>query len=212
PAGREVAAAVTSLLAAAAYRRSAELAGLLGPYPRYGANEAAHRGVVERHVAAHRRLSERGVAGEVVAAGTVLWQQALAMGAAHGWRNSLLTLIPPTGTVALMMDCATSGIEPAFDLGGGKKIIGGVVPVVNTALEPALRTLGYGASEREAILAHVRRGRPIAEATELRPEHRPVFRCATGPLAMSADAQVDMVGAVQPFLSGGVSKTVNLPA
>jgi ribonucleoside-diphosphate reductase alpha chain len=214
PTARTVAAAVTSLMSAVAYRRSAELARLHGPYPRYEVCARSHHRVVQRHLDGHALLegSPPGDAAEIVSTASKTWQDAIALGREYGWRNSHVTLIPPTGTVSLMMDCATTGVEPFFTLSSSKKLVGGmVVRPPNGALDLALTRLGYDAEARSSIAHHLAGGGSVATAPGLRVEHGSTLASATGDPVISIDGHVDMVAAIQPFLSGASSKTVNLP-
>jgi ribonucleoside-diphosphate reductase alpha chain len=214
PEARTLAAAITSLMSAVAYRRSAELARTHGPYPRYEQCARSHHRVVRRHVDSHAALesSPPEAAAGIVSMASEIWHDAVTLGRQYGWRNSHVTLVPPTGTVSLMMDCATTGVEPFFTLSSAKKLVGGmVVHPPNGVVGAALDRLGYGAKERATIVRHIAGNETMAGAPELRPEHLPVFASAAGDPVVSVEGHVDMVAAIQPFLSGGVSKTVNLP-
>jgi ribonucleoside-diphosphate reductase alpha chain len=212
-AGRALAAALTSLLTAVAYRRSAELAGRLGAYDGFRRNAGPHRRVVRRHAAASAALLP--VAAEdarLHALAEVHWQAAVALGDRHGYRNAQVTLLAPTGTIGLMMDCDTFGVEPDLALVKRKKLAdGGVLRIVNRTLPRALRTLGYPEEQVEAIVQHVTEHGSVLAAPGLRTADRAVFDCAVGPHPIAPMGHLRMMAAVQPFLSGGISKTVNLP-
>ncbi|MCL2315561.1 MAG: vitamin B12-dependent ribonucleotide reductase [Actinomycetia bacterium] len=212
-AGRGVAAAVTSLMTAVAYRRSAELAEVVGPYDGYARNAEPHQRVMRRHLVANDDLRTNGSLDEAVrtAAGRE-WQQVVALGAAHGFRNSQASVLAPTGTIGFMMDCDTTGIEPDFSLVKFKKLVGGSsMRIVNLTVPRALVTLGYGREQIDAIVAHIAERGDVVDAPGLRPEHYPVFDTAMGVRPIAPMGHVRMMAAVQPFLSGAISKTVNLP-
>ncbi|CAO5241850.1 vitamin B12-dependent ribonucleotide reductase [Frankia sp. AgKG'84/4] len=214
--GRATAAAITSLLSATAYRRSAEIAAALGPYPGFADNAAAHRAVAQRHAAAHHatRPPAAGFAGgEILTRAGLEWHRALGLGERHGWRNSHLTLISPTTTTGLAMDCATMGTEPDLALVKIRKSpTGAAMRSVNTTVPSALRALGYPRAAVARIVGFIAANGHVVGAPGLRPEHQAVFDCALGPRAVDPMAQVRMMAAVQPFLSGAISKTIRLPA
>ncbi|CAJ63545.1 Vitamin B12-dependent ribonucleotide reductase (partial) [Frankia alni ACN14a] len=220
--GRATAAAITSLMSATAYRRSAEIAAVLGPYPGFTANAAAHRRVVARHSAAHaairhppaaRRSMEKSIHEQVLPRAGLEWERALLLGERHGWRNAHLTLIAPTGTTGLAMDCATMGIEPDLALVKVRKsATGSAMRLVNTTVPTALHALGYPRAAVARIVSFIAAHGHAVDAPGLRPEHQAVFDCALGPRAIDPMGHVRMMAAVQPFLSGGISKTVNLQA
>ncbi|HEX5742005.1 MAG TPA: vitamin B12-dependent ribonucleotide reductase, partial [Pilimelia sp.] len=194
-AGRSLAAAVTSLLTAVAYRRSAELAGVLGPYAGYARNADAHQAVLRRHAAAHDALPALTPAAEAVRdeAG-VQWRRALERGAADGWRNAQASLLAPTGTISFMLDCDTTGIEPDLALVKVKKLVGGAsMRIVNRTVPRALRTLGYTPAQVEVIVAHVEAHGHVGGAPGLDPGHTSVFDCAVGERAIPPLGHVAMM-------------------
>jgi ribonucleoside-diphosphate reductase alpha chain len=214
--GRATAAAITSLMSATAYRRSAELAAALGPYPSFAPNAAAHRRVVARHAAAHAVVPHP--AGphdqrEVLLHAGREWDRALLLGARHGWRNAHVTLIAPTGTTGLAMDCATMGVKPDLSLVKiHKSPTGSGMRIVNTTVPTALTCLGYPRAAVARIVGFIAAHGHALGAPGLHSEHQAVFDCALGPRAIDPMAHVRMMAAVQPFLSGAISKTIRLPA
>ncbi|SNQ49049.1 Vitamin B12-dependent ribonucleotide reductase [Frankia canadensis] len=212
--GRALAAAITSLMSGTAYRRSAELAGIVGAYEGFARNADAHRRVVRKHAAANDEV--RTVDAEdarVLAAASKEWSKAQAVGEKHGWRNAQVSLLAPTGTIGLAMDCDTTGIEPDLALVKMKKLVGGAsMKIVNQTVPAALRALGYPEETMEAIVEYIAEHGHVIDAPGLRPEHYEVFDCAIGERAISPMGHVRMMAAVQPFLSGAISKTVNMPA
>jgi len=211
--GRSVAAAITSLMTAAAYRRSAELAGVVGAYEVYAKNAEAHKRVMRKHAAANDALRPVGQLEKPIHdAATRAWKECLELGERHGWRNAQASLLAPTGTISFMLDCDTTGIEPDFSLVKIKKLVGGgSMKIVNQGIPRALRTLGYNEDQIQAIVDYVAEHGHVVDAPELRPEHYEVFDCATGKRYIRPMGHVEMMAAVQPFLSGAISKTVNLP-
>ncbi|MEE2045135.1 vitamin B12-dependent ribonucleotide reductase, partial [Nocardiopsis tropica] len=211
--GRAVAAAVTSLMTGTAYRRSAELAGVVGPYDGYKRNEQAHKRVMRKHAAANDDLrTVTSLEESVHAAATREWAECLRVGERNGWRNAQASLLAPTGTIGFMMDCDTTGIEPDFSLVKFKKLVGGgSMQIVNQAIPRALANLGYQDEQAEAIVEYVAGNGHVVDAPSLRPEHYEVFDCAMGRRYIKPMGHVRMMAAVQPFLSGAISKTVNVP-
>ena len=211
--GRAVAAAITSLMTGAAYRRSAELAGVVGAYDGYAKNAESHKRVMRKHAAANDALKTVGELEKPIhAAATRAWRECLEIGEKNGWRNAQASLLAPTGTISFMMDCDTTGIEPDFSLVKFKKLVGGgSMQIVNQGIPRALRTLGYQEEQIEAIVAYVAEHGHVVDAPGLKPEHYEIFDCATGRRYIRPMGHVDMMAAVQPFLSGAVSKTVNVP-
>ncbi|QRN80331.1 MAG: vitamin B12-dependent ribonucleotide reductase, partial [Nocardiopsis sp. BM-2018] len=200
--GRAVAAAITSLMTGAAYRRSAELAGVVGPYEGYRRNEQAHKRVMRKHAAANDDLRTVGTLEEPVhQAATREWAECLKLGERHGWRNAQASLLAPTGTISFMLDCDTTGIEPDFSLVKYKKLVGGgSMQIVNQAIPRALRNLGYQDEQAEAIVEYVAENGHVVEAPSLRPEHYEVFDCAMGRRYIEPMGHVRMMAATQPFL------------
>ncbi|CAL9565082.1 Vitamin B12-dependent ribonucleotide reductase [Nocardiopsis dassonvillei] len=211
--GRAVAAAVTSLMTGVAYRRSAELAGAVGPYDGYRRNEASHRRVMRKHAAANDALRTVGALEEPIhAAATRAWADCLETGERHGWRNAQASLLAPTGTIGFMMDCDTTGIEPDFSLVKFKKLVGGgSMQIVNRSVSRALEHLGYQPEQVEAVVEYIAEHGHVVGAPGLREEHYEVFDCAMGRRFIEPMGHVRMMAAVQPFLSGAISKTVNVP-
>ncbi|TFD05239.1 vitamin B12-dependent ribonucleotide reductase [Cryobacterium sandaracinum] len=211
--GRAVAAGITSLMTGTAYRRSAELAGVVGPYEGFARNAEAHTRVMRKHEAADIALqTSGGMSGEIHDRASAAWQQALMLGEVSGWRNAQASVLAPTGTIGFMMDCDTTGIEPDFSLVKFKKLVGGgSMQIVNQTVPRALRGLGYPQEAAEAIVEHIALHGQVIGAPGLEPEHYAIFDCAMGKRAIAPMGHVRMMAAVQPFLSGAISKTVNLP-
>jgi ribonucleoside-diphosphate reductase alpha chain len=211
--GRALAAAVTSLMTGVAYRRSAELAGVVGTYEGYARNADGHQRVMRKHAAANdmiRTYHSNDVAVRKVAGSE--WQRCLDIGAANGWRNAQASVLAPTGTIGLMMDCDTTGIEPDLALVKFKKLVGGgSMQIVNQTVPRALKSLGYLGEQIEAIVDYISEHGHVVDAPGLRPEHYEVFDCAMGERSIAAMGHVRMMAAVQPFISGAISKTVNMP-
>ncbi len=211
--GRAIAAAITSLMTGVAYKRSAELAAVVGPYDGYARNAPAHKRVMAKHATAS--ASVRPLAGfdaAILSAANKAWQQCLALGEKTGYRNAQASLLAPTGTIGLMMDCDTTGIEPDLALVKFKKLVGGgSMQIVNQTVPRALKNLGYQGEQIEAIVEYISEHGHVVNAPGLRPEHYEVFDCAMGERAISPMGHVRMLAAVQPMLSGSVSKTVNMP-
>jgi ribonucleoside-diphosphate reductase alpha chain len=211
--GRALAAGITSLMTGTAYKRSAELAGIVGPYEGYSRNAEPHTRVMRKHAAASDSIRSVGIIDrEVIRLASKAWQDGLKVGTDNGWRNAQASVLAPTGTIGLMMDCDTTGIEPDLALVKFKKLVGGgSMQIVNQTVPRALRNLGYQEEQVEAIVEYIaEHGNPV-DAPGLRPEHYEVFDCAMGVRSISAMGHVRMMAAVQPFISGAISKTVNLP-
>ena len=211
-AGRATAAAVTALMCGEAYRTSAQIAARMGPFEQYDANRADVLRVLNMHRRATAGIDADRVAEELAAAAVEVWDEACEQAEATGVRNAQSTVLAPTGTISFMLDCDTTGIEPDLALRKAKSLVGGgSLTIVNRSLAPALRGLGYGAGEIDGILAHVESSGSVLGAPGLAREHYPVFACSIGDNTVSPEGHVQMMAAVQPFLSGGISKTVNLP-
>jgi ribonucleoside-diphosphate reductase alpha chain len=210
--GRDWAAAVTALMTGVAYRRSAELAAALGPFAEFERNRQPMLGVIERHQESlDRRGREQPV--EVLRAARHEFTRALELGRKHGFRNAQTTLIPPTGTVSLMLDCETTGIEPYYALAAVKRFAdGGEARLSSRVLVNGLAALGHSTGTIETLSEYAVDHGHLTDAPGLRDDERAVFQTATGPHPLSPAAHLQMVAAVQPFLSGGVSKTVPVPA
>jgi len=212
-AGRATAAAVTALMCGEAYRTSAQIAARMGPFEQYHANRADVLRVLNMHRGAVEGIDRRHVPEELVAAAAEVWSEACDLAESTGVRNAQSTCLAPTGTISFMMDCDTTGIEPDLALRKAKSLVGGgSLTIVNRSLTPALERLGYGAPEITGILAHVESTGSVLGAPGLAREHYPVFACSIGDNTVTPEGHVQMVAAVQPFLSGGISKTVNLRA
>src|SRR4051812_47790207 len=211
--GRGAAAAITALMTGRAYVQSAKVAAALGPYERYPENREAHNNVIRMHRdAAYAVPDSVCMDRELLAAARETWNEAVALGELYGYRNAQATVLAPTGTISFLMDCDTTGIEPDFSLVKYKELVGGGTMVIaNRTVPMALRTLGYGESEIAQIEAYVSEHGTIVGAPGLSEEHLPVFDVAVGERAISHSGHIKMMGAVQPFLSGAISKTVNMP-
>jgi ribonucleoside-diphosphate reductase alpha chain len=211
--GFALAAAITSLMTGAAYRRSAELAGVVGPYVGYSKNKNGHDRVMGKHEAANSTLtSVMDIDAGVLEAATEQWRLNTEIGARNGWRNAQASLLAPTGTIGFMMDCDTTGIEPDFSLVKYKKLsTGGSMQIVNQTIPFALHRLGYSQETVEAIVDHISQHGHVVDAPGLKQEHYAIFDTAVGIRAIEPMGHVRMMAAVQPFLSGAISKTVNMP-
>jgi ribonucleoside-diphosphate reductase alpha chain len=210
--GRSLAAAITSLMTGAAYKRSAELAGVVGPYAGFARNAESHQRVMRKHAAANDDVRTFPTSAPIHKLATNVWQENLQIGARNGWRNAQASVLAPTGTIGLAMDCDTTGIEPDLALVKFKKLVGGgSMQIVNQTVPRALDRLGYQAEQVEAIVEFVGEHGHVVDAPGLRPEHYEVFDCAMGARSIAPMGHVRMMAAVQPFLSGAISKTVNMP-
>ena len=212
-AGRSFAAAITSLMTGTAYKRSAELAGVVGPYDGYARNEAAHKRVMRKHASANDNVrSISSLDGDVLKLAIKNWEECLATGEKNGWRNAQASVLAPTGTIGFMMDCDTTGIEPDFSLVKFKKLVGGgSMQIVNQTIPRALRKLGYTEETIEAIVEYISENGHVVDAPGLKTEHYAIFDTAMGARSISPMGHVRMMAAVQPFISGAISKTVNMP-
>jgi ribonucleoside-diphosphate reductase alpha chain len=211
--GRAIAAAITSLMTGTAYKTSAELAGVVGPYDGYARNAKPHKRVIRMHADASDRIRPVGtMERDILDLAHQTWQECVELGETHGYRNAQASLLAPTGTIGLMMDCDTTGIEPDLALVKFKKLVGGgSMQIVNQTVPRALKNLGYPHEQVEAITEYIAEHGHVVNAPSLRPEHYEVFDCAMGERAISPMGHVRMMAAVQPMLSGSISKTVNLP-
>jgi ribonucleoside-diphosphate reductase alpha chain len=211
--GFALAGAITSLMTAASYRRSAELAGVVGPYDGYAKNKAGHDRIMAKHEAANSLVtSVSEIDRSVHVAATEQWALNTKIGSQNGWRNAQASLLAPTGTIGFMMDCDTTGIEPDFSLVKYKKLsTGGSMQIVNQTIPFALHRLGYSQETIEAIVDHIAQNGHVVDAPGLKVEHYPIFDTAIGVRAIEPMGHVRMMAAVQPFLSGAISKTVNMP-
>jgi len=211
--GRAYAAAITALMTGRAYRKSAEIAKRMGPFAGYKKNAAAMIGVIAKHRAAVGNIDHAtSVPDDLLSAARRSWDEALDLGEVSGFRNAQATVLAPTGTISFMMDCDTTGVEPDFSLVKSKKLVGGgEITIVNKTVPMALEKLGYAPREIEEIVAFIDERNTIVGAPHVKTEHYPVFDCAIGERAIHYMGHVKMMGAVQPFISGAISKTVNLP-
>ena len=211
--GRAIAAAITSLMTGAAYTTSAELAAAVGPYDGYARNAKPHKRVIRKHADASDRIRPAGaIDREILDLANKTWQDCINLGETNGYRNAQSSLLAPTGTIGLMMDCDTTGIEPDLALVKFKKLVGGgSMQIVNQTVPRALKNLGYPHEQVEAITEYIAEHGHVVNAPGLRPEHYEVFDCAMGERAISPMGHVRMMAAVQPHLSGAISKTVNMP-
>jgi ribonucleoside-diphosphate reductase alpha chain len=211
--GRAIAAAITSLMTGTAYRRSAELAAVVGPYDGYARNASAHKRVMAKHADASQAMNvPAGEDESILTAANRTWQECLNLGKKNGYRNAQASLLAPTGTIGLMMDCDTTGVEPDLALVKFKKLVGGgSMQIVNQTVPRALKNLGYQSEQAEAIVEYIAENGHVVGAPGLRTEHYEVFDCAMGERAISPMGHVRMMAAIQPALSGSISKTVNLP-
>jgi ribonucleoside-diphosphate reductase alpha chain len=210
--GRAWAAAITSLMTGHAYATSAKTAARMGPFAGYAANEAPMLNVLRMHRAEAAKIDEDLVPPELLCAAQEAWDDAVELGERHGVRNSQSSVLAPTGTIGLMMDCDTTGIEPDLALTKAKKLVGGgTMFIVNQTIPRALDKLGYNADEIEQIISYIDEHKSIVGAPVFKAEHLPVFACSMGDNTIHYMGHVKMMSAVQPFISGAISKTVNMP-
>ncbi|WP_122262143.1 vitamin B12-dependent ribonucleotide reductase [Ornithinimicrobium cerasi] len=211
--GRSLAASITSLLTGAAYKRSAEIAGVVGPYNGYARNADAHKRVMRKHQAANDEVRPLdSMDGSIHRAATKAWDEVVKLGEKNGYRNAQASVLAPTGTIGFMMDCDTTGIEPDFSLVKFKKLVGGgSMQIVNQTIPRALKKMGYTEETIEAIVEYIAEHGHVIDAPGLKTEHYEVFDTAMGARSIQPMGHVKMMAAVQPFLSGAISKTVNLP-
>src|SRR5712692_6153608 len=215
--GRNYAGAITSLMCGQAYLQSAKLAERIGPFSGYAKNSEPMLRVIRKHRKAAYQIAAPGVGAGLLEASRQVWDAALALGTDHGFRNSQVTVLAPTGTIGFMMDCDTTGIEPDIALIKYKRLVGGgMLKIVNNTVPLALAKLGYSPAEVDAIVRYLDAHETIEGAPALRDEHLPVFDCAFKPAKGERTihwmGHIKMMGAAQPFLSGAISKTVNLPS
>ena len=210
--GRSTAAAITSIMTATSYRRSAELAGIVGPYDGYARNAEAHKKVMRKHRAANDSALVMPADKDLHAVATREWEQVVSIGEENGYRNAQASVLAPTGTIGFMMDCDTTGVEPDFSLVKFKKLVGGgSMQIVNQTIPRALAKLGYDDEQARRIVDFISENGHVIGAPGLAREHYEVFDTAMGQRAIAPMGHVRMMAAVQPFLSGAISKTVNLP-
>jgi ribonucleoside-diphosphate reductase alpha chain len=212
-AGRGTAAAITALMTGRAYVESAKVAAAIGPYERYAENRDAHNNVMRMHRDAAYAIPDSACADkDLLAAARASWDEAVSLGELYGYRNAQATVLAPTGTISFLMDCDTTGIEPDFSLVKYKELVGGgTMTIANRTVPPALERLGYTDEQIEVIERHITETGTIVGAPGLAEEHLPIFDVAVGERAISHMGHIKMMGAVQPFISGAISKTVNLP-
>jgi ribonucleoside-diphosphate reductase alpha chain len=211
--GRAYAAAITALMTGRAYRKSSEIASRMGAFAGYRPNAAAMLGVIAKHRAAVGNIANaETVPADLLGAARKSWDEALDLGEVHGYRNAQATVLAPTGTISFMMDCDTTGVEPDFSLVKSKKLVGGgEITIVNKTVAGGLEKLGYAPNEVDEIVAFVDERNTVVGAPYVKSDHYPVFDCAVGDRAIHYRGHVKMMGAIQPFISGAISKTVNLP-
>ncbi|MDA8391783.1 MAG: vitamin B12-dependent ribonucleotide reductase [Actinomycetota bacterium] len=212
-AGRAWAGAVTALMTGRAYATSARVASRMGPFAGFHENSKAMTEVLAMHRDRVARIEEREVPSNLLAAAKAAWDEAVELSSVNGVRNSQASVLAPTGTIGLLMDCDTTGVEPDLGLVKTKKLVGGgTMSIVNQTVPRALRRLGYDKAQSEAIQAWVAEHHSVLGAPGLRAEHLPVFACSMGDNPIHYMGHVKMMAAVQPFISGAISKTVNLPS
>jgi ribonucleoside-diphosphate reductase alpha chain len=204
--GRATSAAITALMTGRSYRKSAEVAAAMGPYDGYAENREPHNAVMRMHRDATQEIDDSLVDERLLDASRETWEEAVALGDEHGYRNAQATVLAPTGTISFLMDCDTTGIEPDFSLVKFKELVGGgQMTIVNRTVPMALATLGYSASEIQQIEAYINDKATIVGAPGLKDEHLPVFDVAVGERAISHMGHIRMMAAVQPFISGAIS-------
>ena len=211
-AGRAWAAAITALMTGHAYATSARTAGRMGPHEGYAENAAPMLKVLAKHRDAAYQIDASLAPADVLSAAQAAWEEAVDLGARHGVRNAQASVLAPTGTIGLLMDCDTTGVEPDLGLVKFKKLVGGGnMSIVNQTVPRALTKLGYSPAQVEAIVAYIDENKSIVGAPGLKPEHLDVFACSMGDNTIHYLGHVKMMGAIQPFISGAISKTVNMP-
>ena len=214
--GRDYAAAVTSILSGESYAQSARIASKVGPFAGYAANEEPFLRVIDKHRRAAYRISTRALPAQLADAATKVWDEAYALGQQYGYRNAQISVLAPTGTIAFMMDCDTTGIEPDIALVKYKKLVGGgMLKIVNQTVPTALKRLGYEQKQINEIIQYIDENDTIEGAPHLLESHLTVFDCAfkaaRGTRSIHYLGHLRMMGAVQPFISGAISKTINMP-
>jgi len=214
--GRDYAAAITSVLSGESYAQSARIAGKLGTFSGYQINTTPFLRVIDKHRQAAYKLSEKAVPADLLAAARTTWDDAYATGKENGFRNAQISVLAPTGTIAFMMDCDTTGVEPDIALVKYKKLVGGgMLKIVNQTVPTSLKRLGYDQTQINSIVRYIDENDTIEGAPHLLDEHLPVFDCAfkasNGTRSIHYRGHLKMMGAVQPFISGAISKTINMP-
>jgi ribonucleoside-diphosphate reductase alpha chain len=215
--GRDMAAAVTALMCGEAYAQSARVADRMGPFEGYAENREPMLDVIRMHRDSMRGIRPENVQPHLMLAAQNSWDTALVQGEKSGFKNSQVTVLAPTGTIGFMMDCDTTGIEPDLALVKHKKLVGGgVIKIINNTVPQALMNLGYSAEQMSEIVTHIDNAGTIEGAPHLKDEHLPVFDCSLTPpgggRSIAWSGHVRMMAATQPFLSGAISKTINMPA
>jgi ribonucleoside-diphosphate reductase alpha chain len=212
PEGRAWAGAISSLMTGHAYATSARTAGRMGPFAGYADNADAMVNVLRMHREKAAEIDDALVPNGLLTAARHAWDEATSLGESHGVRNSQATVLAPTGTIALALDCDTTGIEPDLALTKAKKLVGGgTMLIVNQTVPRALRRLGYSSEQVDQIVAYINEHKSIVGAPGFNPEHLPVFACSMGDNTIHYMGHITMMGAVQPFISGAISKTCNVP-
>jgi len=212
PEGRAWAGAISSLMTGHAYATSARTAARMGPFAGYADNADAMLNVLRMHREKAAEIDDALVPSGLLTAARHAWDEATSLGESHGVRNSQATVLAPTGTIALALDCDTTGIEPDLALTKAKKLVGGgTMLIVNQTVPRALRRLGYSSEQVDQIVAYVNEHKSIVGAPGFNPEHLPVFACSMGDNTIHYMGHITMMGAVQPFISGAISKTCNVP-
>jgi ribonucleoside-diphosphate reductase alpha chain len=214
--GRDVAGAVTALMCGEAYAQSARVAERMGPFPGFAVNREAMIGVIRMHRDSMRGINPAHVQPDLLAAAQHSWDDALKLGEEHGFKNSQVTVLAPTGTIGFMMDCDTTGIEPDLALVKYKKLVGGgLIKIVNNTVPQAMTKLGYTPEQTAEIVSFIDTNGKVEGAPDFKPEHLPVFDCSLAPVgggrSITWTGHVKMMAAAQPFLSGAISKTINMP-
>jgi ribonucleoside-diphosphate reductase alpha chain len=211
-AGRAWAGAITALMTGHAYRTSSKIAEHMGPFAGFAPNRDAMLRVMRKHRAAADEIDPELVPEGLLQSAKTAWDEAIALGEEHGYRNAQASVLAPTGTIGLAMDCDTTGIEPDLALVKNKKLVGGgTMQIVNQTVPRALRRLGYTDDQVQAVVAYIAEHNTVGGAPFLKEEHYPVFDCSMGERAIHYMGHVKMMAAAQPFISGAISKTVNMP-
>jgi len=214
--GRDVAGAVTALMCGEAYAQSARVAERMGPFPGYPVNREPMLDVIRMHRESVRGIKAENVQPQLMMAAQESWDDALSLGEQHGYKNSQVTVLAPTGTIGFMMDCDTTGIEPDLALVKYKKLVGGgLIKIVNNTVPAAIMKLGYSPEQTSEIVAYIDKASTVEGAPHFKAEHLPVFDCSLAPAgggrSINWTGHVKMMAATQPFLSGAISKTINMP-
>ena len=214
--GRDYAAAITALMSGASYAQSARIAGAMGPFSEFELNREPMLRVMRKHREATKKIDSAHVPLELLQAAKQSWDEVVSLGETYGLRNSQISVLAPTGTIAFMMDCDTTGVEPDIALVKYKKLVGGgMIKIVNNTVPKALKRLGYDKEEIRAIVEYIDENDTIEGAPHLKDEHLPVFDCAfkaaKGARSIHYMGHLKMLAAVQPYISGAISKTINMP-